>query len=105
MNVASLATLLRLSETSRILKSTVFLESLLYSLHSRARIYDGYINIILKPPTLSDCSIKFILFDPFSFQLAPLFVIIGTGCVGAVAFTIRQATKNPEARYVRGRQL
>jgi len=30
-------------------------------------------------------------------ELAPLFVIIGTGCVGAVAFTIRQATKNPEA--------
>ena len=37
------------------------------------------------------------LFHPFPLQLAPLFVIIGTGCVGAVAFTIRQATKNPEA--------
>ena len=49
---------------------------------------------------LSDCSFKFILFDPLPFQLAPLFVIIGTGCVGAAAFTIRQATKNPEAWYV-----
>lgn len=35
-----------------------------------------------------------------SFQLVPLFVIIGTGTVGAIAFTIRQAMKNPEARYV-----
>lgn len=34
-------------------------------------------------------------------ELAPLFVIIGTGCVGAVAFTIRQATKNPEACWDR----
>jgi len=33
-------------------------------------------------------------------ELVPLFVIIGTGCAGAAVFTIRQATKNPEAWYV-----
>lgn len=32
-------------------------------------------------------------------ELTPLFVIIGAGCAGAVAFTIRQATKNPEASW------
>ncbi|XP_022799432.1 cytochrome c oxidase subunit NDUFA4-like [Stylophora pistillata] len=32
-------------------------------------------------------------------ELTPLFLIIGTGCAGAVAFTIRQATKNPEASW------
>lgn len=68
-----------------------------------AKIYDGCINIILKVYVIS--LQQFILFDPFPLQLAPLFVIIGTGCVGAVAFTIRQATKNPEAWYVGGRQF
>ncbi|KAJ7365668.1 NADH dehydrogenase 1 alpha subcomplex subunit 4 ndufa4 [Desmophyllum pertusum] len=32
-------------------------------------------------------------------ELVPLFVIIGTGTVGAIAFTIRQAMKNPEASW------
>lgn len=36
----------------------------------------------------------------FPFQIAPLIVIVCTASVGAIAFGVRQATKNPEAWYV-----
>ena len=36
----------------------------------------------------------------FPFQIAPLIVIVSTASLGAIAFGIRQATKNPEAWYV-----
>ena len=72
-------------------KSRIFFGMLtVFFAQSGKKLYYGCINIILKVAVIS-------LFDPFSFQLAPLFVIIGTGCAGAIAFTIRQATKNPEA--------
>jgi len=31
-------------------------------------------------------------------EIAPLIIIVGGACVGAIGFTIRQATKNPDAR-------
>ena len=36
----------------------------------------------------------------FPFQIAPLIVIVSTASLGAIAFGIRQATRNPEAWYV-----
>ena len=34
------------------------------------------------------------------FQLIPLFVVVGAGCVGAGYYLMRLATKNPDATYV-----
>lgn len=36
----------------------------------------------------------------FSFQIAPLIVIVGGASLGAIAFGVRQAMRNPEAWYV-----
>ena len=36
----------------------------------------------------------------FPFQIAPLIVIVGGASLGAIAFGVRQATRNPEAWYV-----
>lgn len=34
-------------------------------------------------------------------EIAPLIVIVGTACLGGIAFTIRQAVKNPDASWDR----
>lgn len=47
-----------------------------------------------------DVLYHFISFQFISFQIAPLIVIVSTASIGAIAFGVRQATKNPEAWYV-----
>ena len=45
-------------------------------------------------------SLSFITLSFNFFQLVPLFVVVGAGCVGAGYYLMRLALKNPDATYV-----